>query len=214
MIQFPWRYLTIATILCTFVTVVAVGILFDCNKQKEASLSIAVMLFTTLINIGLLYMEYTNVSIVTQMYAAQSPLESITNIYGGEYLLADTDTTACTQRAVAVSSSTVEFDSFSCNGGVSTINCSNYGSQQEYVEIPVFNYPHYHAFVTETGEELKLQTGTNNCIRIIIPVEFDGTIQIKYVIPIWWYIASGISMLTCIGMFSWYLYKKRQESKE
>ena len=95
------------------------------------------------------------------------------------------------------------------NNGVTTLECTSNSQQQTYVEIPVFNYTHYHAYDMESGDELEITQGTNQCIRVMLPAGFQGKIQVKYVIPVVWYIASVISMITCLSMVIWYLLQRR-----
>lgn len=208
-IQFPWRYLTIATVLCTFVAIIAIAYMYQFNKVKEAKAAMMIMLVFVMINAGHLFMEYPNVSITTQLYAATSPKDTIANIYGGEYLLDGTDTVACLSRQVTPSTQEVITNNYVYNNGVTTLECTSNSQQQTYVEIPVFNYTHYHAYDMESGDELEITQGTNQCIRVMLPAGFQGKIQVKYVIPVVWYIASVISMITCLSMVIWYLLQRR-----
>lgn len=208
-IQFPWRYLTIATVLCVFVTVAAIAYMDKSGRVKEAKIGMLIMLVFAVVNTGHLFMEYTNVSISTQMYASMSPTDTITNIYGGEYLLDETDTVACLIRQAIPSNQNVVIDNYAYNNGVTTFECINNSQQQEFIDIPVFRYTHYHAYDTGTGEELAIEQGTNQCIRVMLPAGFQSKVQVKYVIPVMWYIAFGISMITCAGMIIGYLLQRR-----
>lgn len=197
MIQFPWRYLSVATVLCTMISVLTVKIIVQFGRKETAlGLGKAMTIFT-LINMGLLYMQYADVSTTTQMYAAQSSEDSITNIYGGEYLLVGTETSELIRRPVITEDENVLVSDFESEHGISTFTYQNKSLEVKEIEIPVLNYPHYQALHIENGEKLEIATGANNRLCVKLPPQSEGKVVVSYAIPKLWYLASAISIAMC-----------------
>ena len=204
-IQFPWRYLSMATVLCVYVTVIGITICSESGKLRYGLFAGGSICFLLLLNVGLFYMQYADVSITTKMYASMSGTDSITNIYGGEYLLEGTETALCVRRDIVVEEDTVQvFDYASKDGGVS-FACRNGSSEPGHVEIPLFCYDNYQAYNLQSGAQLAVTAGQNNRIAIEIPGNYDGMIGVRYVIPVLWKIAYVVSVLTGIGLIGIYL---------
>ncbi len=71
------------------------------------------------------------------------------------------------------------------------VTCINAGSEEGYLELPLMHYTGYRAYVTGTGEELPTMKGTNNIVRVLIPAEFEGEVEVKFVSPIHWRISEA-----------------------
>ena len=73
--------------------------------------------------------------------------------------------------------------------------CKNM-SGDGYVILPLFDFGNYHAYDTDTGEELRLDTASDQHmrVRIAIPEGFDGDILIRYAPPVYWHIADYVSL--------------------
>lgn len=215
MIQFPWRYLSVATILCVFVAVLSVMLILQYGRKEVALGLVKAMTIFTMVNMGLFYMQYADISTTTQMYAAQSQLDSITNIYGGEYLLTGTETSELIRRPVNTDTENVQISDFSSEQGVSTFTYENQSLEAKDVEIPVINYPHYQALHIETGEKLEIATGTNNCITVKLPAQSEGKVVVSYAIPKPWYLGFVISLFMCSILIVKYAVNwKRSRRKE
>lgn len=196
-IQFPWRYLSVATVLLVFVAVIAVKLIWQNGRIEIATNLVKAMLLFTMINMGLLYMQYSDISMTTKMYASQSPVDTISNIYGGEYLLSGTETIELIRRPVLADDSNVIVSNFSSEQGVTTFTWQNPLQEEHIVQIPLLNYPYYQAINLETKEKMELITGANNGIAVKVPAQSMGEVKICYQLPVSWYIAFVISAVTC-----------------
>lgn len=199
-IQFPWRYLSMATVLCVFVTVIGITLCSESGKMQYGLFAGGSICFLLLLNVGLFYMQYADVSITTKMYASMSGVDSITNIYGGEYLLEGTETALCLRRDMILEDDTVQAADYVSQGGRVSFACRNDSNAPKHVEIPLFCYDHYQAYDLQSGEQFSTAAGQNNRIAIEVPGNYDGIIGVRYVIPILWKIAYVITVLTAIGI--------------
>lgn len=203
-IQFPWRYLSVATVLCAFVSVIGISICCESGRVHYGIFAGGIICFLLVLNVGFFYMQYADISITTKMYASMSNLDSITNIYGGEYLLEGTETELCARRDIIVEEDTVQVTDYVSQGGKVSFLCLNNSSEPKHVEIPLFCYENYQAYDQQSGSRLPIEIGQNNRISIEVPENYSGNICVKYVIPVLWKIAYVISVLTGIGIIGIY----------
>lgn len=188
-----------ATVLCVFVSVIGITVCSESGRLRYGLLAGGSICFLLLLNAGLFYMQYADISITTKMYASMSGVESINNVYGGEYLLEGTETSLCVRRDIMTEDDTVQADGYVSHGGVVSFACKNTGSEPKHVAIPLFCYDNYQAYDQQGGEQLSTAAGQNNRIVVEVPGGYDGTIEVRYVIPVPWKIAYVVSALAGIG---------------
>ncbi len=97
------------------------------------------------------------------------------------------------------------------------MECINKDVKEGYVELPMLHYTGYRAYEEATGEELSTQKGTNNLIRVTIPADFEGEIEVKFVPPLHWRASEVVTYLwwIFIGVISaTKLVKKWKERRE
>lgn len=199
-IQFPWRYLVLATVLCVFVTVMGIHILKKKGKKLYYISFGAVIGLLTLLNTGLLYMQYADISPTTKMFATIDKWDSIVYIYGGEYLLEGTDMMQCVNREISTDTETVSVKNYQSENGFTSFACENRSSEEKQVVIPLFYYDHYRIYDREKGEELKVISGDNNRMNVTIPGNYKGTVCIRYIVPTLWKIAYIVSFVTLLSI--------------
>jgi len=202
-IQFPWRYLSIATVLCVFITVIGISILCQVGKTQYGIAAGGIIGGFLLLNAGLFYMQYADDSIITRIYAATSDAETITNVYGGEYLLDGTQNDLCLSRDLILEDDTVTASDYRSQKGKFFVTCANGSSDSKRVELPLFHYDHYQAYDQESGETIPIETGSNNRIALLIPADYNGNICVEYVVPLLWKVAYLVSMVTAISIILW-----------
>ncbi|MDE6056038.1 MAG: hypothetical protein K2G55_20310, partial [Lachnospiraceae bacterium] len=111
-----------------------------------------------------------------------------------------TETALCLRRDMILEDDTVQAADYVSQGGRISFTCRNDSNAPKRVEIPLFCYDHYQAYDLQSGEQFSITAGQNNRIAIEVPGNYDGTIGVRYVIPVLWKIAYVISVLTAIGI--------------
>ena len=71
------------------------------------------------------------------------------------------------------------------------------GIDEGFVELPVFNYKGYKALDSD-GAELVVSDGDNNVVRIAIPELFDSDVSVSFVEPIYWRLATAVSVISAL----------------
>lgn len=210
-IQFPWRYLEIATILlvCAFLCVLKVCEKKGWNKQ-------ALALAVSFVSMTILSTEYfisgciEHGSILNINHVSKIGTECIS---GKEYLLQGTDETLISEGDLPyVSKGEAELNNYSSVNGVKKVECENNSEQSVEVTMPIFNYDNYRAYDETSKDTFKICNGQNNTIAVEIPAGYSGTIVVKYQEPIGWRISEIISLIAVVGFICLNIRMKKQSN--
>ncbi len=199
-VQFPWRFHIISTILCVFLTVLGVTILYRHGQKKLGTAAGGLIALLLTLNVGLYFVQYTEIAMTTRMYASVEDAFSLAVVSGGEYQLVGTDFELCKTREITTEDQAVTVTDYRSDQGETMFVCANQSDRPRYVEIPVFCYDNYCAYDRGSGDPLPLEKGTNNRIRLLIPGGYSGEVCVVYEIPIVWKVCYLVSALTMAGI--------------
>ena len=191
-VQFPYRYLTITTILLSVIALFAVKYLFRTGRKTVVYILLAASLLVCFDqSMSVIYLPvYKGDTMNEYDGAGLDPVSLI----GYEYLYDRSDIDATMRDTIPNSENTV-INAVYRDRNSFDITVSQTGSDA-YVEAPVFAYPGYTATSKDTGEKLEIVHGSNNKVRVNLEQGFAGTVQIRYKdLPIW-NIAEAVSVLT------------------
>lgn len=192
-VQFPWRYLSMATIFAAVATVIG---LYGAKEHKGVRcmqlLGGGLCLLAILIN-SLFMAIYTNGINIERVYGDADVIKAVS---GGEYILDDTVEGNLRWRKIFTDENFVTVSNYQYKGGVTTFDCRNTSETEMSVQIPLLNYDNYHARDMESGSEFRIANGTDNCVCIAVPSHFEGRIRVTYEFPILWKIAYIISAVS------------------
>lgn len=208
MVQFPWRYLAIATVFALFASVVALKIIDSCKGRKIMYISGGVMIAITIMTISLFYTEFGNTTDTLTVYSIPDK-----GGYAGfcEYLPKDTRDGDYNIRSIDTDYSVVQISDYIYENGVTNFQCSNISDKVQSVIVPLVKYNNYHAYDIN-NKELELTLGDNNRLGVVVPANYNGSIRIEYIIPKLWKISYMVSIITFIGIIVgvWYTGKLRK----
>jgi len=199
-IQFPWRFHVISTILCVFLAVLGISVLCQCGRGKYAVAAGGVIVLLITLNAGVFFARYPEIAMTTRLYASMDGTLSIAAVSGGEYQLVGTDFELCKTKEVITEDETVVVSDYQSSQGETLFSCVNGSDQSRYVEIPVFCYDNYRAYDRESGDAVPVERGTNNRVRILVAGGYQGDLCVTYQIPVLWKISYLVSALTVIGI--------------
>ncbi|MCR4587738.1 MAG: hypothetical protein K5682_04960 [Lachnospiraceae bacterium] len=211
-IQFPWRFLSIASPI-----IVMLGILLLKHKKdgersastyKAGLLSyrnftlclLATMIFTS----GIFFADLMENRGILRLYDDDSMGDGV--IMGGEFLPVETDPTRLTHGNCFVDGS-LTLESFTQdNLTVQTYVSGNEGT----VAVPLLYYKGYIA-QTADGETLGVYSGENNQVTVRLPKNImekgngRAEVIVTFQSPWYWRVAEMISLLTVFGLilYSW-----------
>lgn len=199
-IQFPWRYVGLASI---FLTLLLGSLMSSVFQKKEDAFSMPASAHSCIpawLVIGLCLgmtclfssVYYENESALTYRTTEELP----TYIMGGkEYLRAGSSTDNLSGWITAEQVQTLKITE---RKGTSMKLYAKTGETEAAIELPLFYYKGYHV-VDEYGTEYPIEDGTNHVIRFVLPPAFSGSIQIAFAEPWYWRAAELISVLALLA---------------
>lgn len=213
-IQFPWRWLGILTVILCLVFLCAVSLL---NKTENRTYVKYIIMFSIILTVISTYSYYYNdVIFADEKYEAYYESDIYGQMLiigsGGEYLLGDSMESG--NIAYRVSSPDSDSEDVSVldwtkDGNKRYLTVSNTGDYA-LVNIPVFAYDNYEAY--DENYNFNIYNTGDYRISILIPAGYSGTITISYEKPFLWVIAEVISCITIIMLiFNKTIFKKKQE---
>lgn len=195
MIQYPWRYYAFATIFGVFAAVAGIRVISEYKGSVTVKLCCGIMLSFTVLNAGLFFRDFANEAKTITVYGAMP-----TEIGYGEYLPTGTVMQQLKVRKIVTDEVYVTVSEYQYIDGVTTFSCKNRSDKEKTIEIPLLNYDHYHAYDKSSGQEFEIRNGSNNCVSIVVYPQYEGTLEVRYVIPLLWKVGYMISAVSIAGM--------------
>lgn len=208
-IQFPWRWLTSASVLLVFCVLFAL-ITIQKRDEKLYRMVCSVLLAALTISTGCLYHQYSN-----QVSSLQRYVEQRDAYLDDLYLLDGTQKETYIDSGISVIEGKVEIGSYYKEEGVSYLKAENTTDVPALVSIPVFAYRHYHAF-DENGNEFSILSDAENRILLEIPPYSSPELEIRFIPPFYWRIAEMVSLSTMFALCAsggWILMKNKNREK-
>lgn len=196
-VQYPWRYLGIAAALFTTMTVCALQIVEDHAGRKKCNGIILAIVAGTVLTEGYFMTEYVDLQDEIKVYS-ESDVGTMT-IMGGEYLLSGTDWELYKDTRAEGGESVKDIAFHYDKKGKYDLTYTNAGNQASYVDLPLHAYENYHAY-DESCNELALELGENNTVRVPIPPLSEGSVSLEYKVPLLWRVCEIISCITVCAM--------------
>ena len=192
-IQFPYRLLLIVTAAMT-VTGCCAAMLLQ-GKENLRRLFMATVLATTMLS----GMFFTNSETQTRVWSDLREAACMgADVLGGkEYLLQGTDMNKLNYTSVTPGKD-VTCSTYEKKYSTVQLTCSNNAQTTGTLEITLLNYPGYHAWITDTGEPVRITNGAENRIRLLIPPGFSGQITVDFNGELSWKAADLVSLLTIL----------------
>lgn len=198
-VQFPWRYLSIGTVMCLTASVIGVKLLGECKGVFYRKIAAGILIAFALLNTGHFYMEFGYSTAPVYAYGFVAHHDGLA---GGEYLPAGMHEHmfGTLWRKVATDENFVTVDQYDYTDGITTLWCKNSSDEEKTVEIPLITYANYHAYAVEDGTELEIRNGENDFVNIVIPAGYEGTVQVLYQIPWLWKLSYILSAITAVSI--------------
>lgn len=209
-VQFPWRYLSVASVFAAAATVIGLAIVKQKKGTGVTQLLCGTLCLLSVLSCSLCMAEYTNGIRIERIYGDAEVIEEIST---GEYMLVGTIEGNLRWRKVNADENFVTVSDYQYEGGVTSFECKNTADTEMAVEIPLLNYDNYHAYDTVSGSELGIMNGTDNRVSIAVPPHFESSIKVVYEFPVLWKIAYAVSMVSIIFMIAAVMTDRRKGKK-
>ncbi len=193
--QYPWRFLSLASVLLVLAILMAVRLLAD-RDRRLATVAAVVLGSAALLMAGMMQ---------TQMLLGQG--EQSWNVFAtvmpsnsigvGEYLIDGTSGYETIWAQPKPGSDDLHLVSYEKKQGVAYLTVQNDGDEAD-ISLPIFNYGNYYA-EDENGQPFTIQSGENERVVLTIPANYTGTIRVWYHAPDFWRIFEAVSAVTLLG---------------
>ncbi len=206
--QFPWRFLTIATLFLVVITCFALQL---ARKYYSKEIFIGILSIITcflVISTSWFYYEVLNENTPLRYYDSYD-LNSM--LLGSEEYLPEGTNLSLLPDAAPVPGEGVEVQGFVKEGTTINLHLTNLG-ESSYVELPLLYYEGYIAVSNDTL--MPLQKGNNNVIRLEVPPQFEGDVTVTFHEPLSWRIGEIVSAITVLGIIIGLLITALGKSKQ
>lgn len=197
-LQFPWRFLTLASLFLTWLTCVLVKSM----SNNRYYLKKVVCFFGILLLSQLVYFEGTVIKNSDLVCVYDTLGYSSFPENGFEYMPTDTEVTKL-NKTLSYSNNKILIKAFSQKYNEITVDVENTDSENGFIDVPLIYYKGYKAVDTSLGKEFETGYGKNNVMRVIIPANYLGTINLYFEEQWYWRMAEFISVFTLLIIVSY-----------
>lgn len=195
MIQFPWRILAFAS---AFLSIVSAYGIYYIVKNVEIRKALGIFVCAICLVCSSLYLESNYLQ--NTIFCYKGAISDNTGIgSSGEYYYSGTSAKAFVERGeiIETSNEQVVIDKFERIKGRIHIDLVNQSDEEQFIEVPLAYYPFYSAKLNNEVN-LRIEKGSNNVLRIILPADTKGNINIYYAKSKLWLLSDLISLLTSV----------------
>ena len=208
MFQYPWRFLSLATVLLCLATLIAIRLLAG-QHQALGRAAAVVLAASALLMTGVMQAQILTEQgeVPRNVYSVADP--SVT-VAIGEYIIDGTSAYETIWAQPKPASGDLHLISYEKREGVAYVSVENDGGEAA-ISLPIYNYGNYYA-ADESGAPFAITSGENMRIVLTIPAGYTGTIHVRYHAPGYWRafeVLSAVSLLGVIGCGAFARRKRR-----
>lgn len=212
-IQFPWRFLSLASALVCVVGAVSVLLIKNKFSVKAATVCAAVLVALNGLTVAYFMQEaMENQSIIWKVTELSDFGEdTVWLVSGGEYTPVTFDRYTTARDTSPETTENCEIVSFSKNGTHIEMNVVNSNSESALVSLPLVNYKGYTASDDTGAISGDSLTGDDkDRVAVVIPAGYSGTIKVWFAGFRYWRVAEIVSVLAIGGFIFLYLHHRKK----
>ena len=204
-IQFPGRYLSLATVLLVLAAVCGLSALRRTGYARTvAVLLLGVSVFGAALFFRDQQKDASYLGDGGQLIYSEYKKFNVGWYYDGLYLPDGAhETRDGFESAVPVT--TVEITDITQENGVTTLTCTETTGQDQHAELPLLYYPGY-TVIEGPGTAFKT---ANGLVGVTVPANYTGTIRVAFREPKRWLLADGVSVVTAVMLLVLMLYRRK-----
>ncbi len=192
-IQFPWRFLVMATLFITISTCAVIALFARFYKME------VVKGLVLIIGISILIPYFYSVYSFLSRQIVYRPYDSLvrTSVMNGEYLPlgADVDNLSALDYFPGEG---VALKGYERKNTAINLDVENTNQTESYIDIPLLYYKGYTA-VSESGQEcLPVCKGEKALVRVTLPAGYCGQIMVRFIEPWYWRAAEVCSFFVLV----------------
>lgn len=195
-IQFPWRLVSVVSFLLIIVSVIALAVIR--NVFHKASYAICVLIFA----VAGFEALFGLTSFMVNAEAMPSDYHEVdrSGVSNGEYLPNGAETKELLEISNhPLPAAGLDILFYSKQGTSVHLEVSSHGKDSN-LTLPLLCYPHYAAYLKD-GFSIPITRSKSGLISLTIPTGYQGTVDIRFEIPVTWNAAAvvtALSFLVCL----------------
>lgn len=204
--QYPWRFLSLATVLLCLAVVMAVKLLTARDRRLGLTATV-VLAAAALFMTGAMQAQMLNGQreVSYNVFSYENPTSCIGV---GEYLIDGTSAYETIWAQPKPGSDALHLVRYEKQRGVACLTVQNEGAEAA-ISLPIFNYGNYYA-ADENGQPFSITSGENERIVLTIPAGYTGTIRVWYHAPDYWRSFEAISAASLLGLIGYAVLARRK----
>ena len=204
--QYPWRFLSLATVLLCLAVVMAVKLL-TARDRRLGLIATVVLAAAALFMTGAMQAQMLNGQreVSYNVFSYENPTSCIGV---GEYLIDGTSSYETIWAQPKPGSDELHLVSYEKKQGVAYVSVQNDGGEAT-ISLPIFNYGSYCA-ADENDQPFTITSGENERIVLTIPANYTGTVRVWYQAPGFWRVFEVISALSLPGTVGYSVFARRK----
>lgn len=206
--QYPWRFLSLAALLFCAATLLALRLIGQHRPAllRPVTLALAACI---LLSVGVFQMQLLTCS---EQSANTISRDDTRDVGLGEYMIDGCSIYETIWAQPKPGSEELKLTGYEKQQGTALLSVENTGEAAD-ISIPIFNYGHYTAADTATGEPFAIASGENARIVLTIPAGYSGAIAIAWHSPLWWRGCEMVSLLCAAGCLA-YIWLRRRSTTQ
>lgn len=204
--QYPWRFLSLATVLLCLAVVMAVKLLTARDRRLGLTATV-VLAAAALFMTGAMQAQMLNGQreVSYNVFSYENPTSCIGV---GEYLIDGTSAYETIWAQPKPGSDALHLVRYEKQRGVACLTVQNEEAEAA-ISLPIFNYGNYYA-ADENGQPFSITSGENERIVLTIPAGYTGTIRVWYHAPDYWRSFEAISAASLLGLIGYAVLARRK----
>lgn len=207
-----WRHLSLGTLLISVAVVALLYVLRERNRKVYIAVVAAITFFTIISDMSF-YRDFTY-ECPQDPYIEMNNDEKAYLDMSADYDLEWGMTRQIMDNYVITDGTDIEVISYGNDGADRVMECENPGEAGDAI-VPLFDFAHYHAYDTATGNELNVKrSDVHTRLAVEIPGGYHGSIRIIYLPPMYWHIMEIISLISWMGLLVYWIMTMRKKHAE
>lgn len=212
MLQFPWRLLSMATLLFTFVFCRCLALLPSLSAAPLRR-ALACALCLPLLLSSAAYMDDLVQTSDALFIHSNADLDQTRSVGDAEYLpQGAAAASAYREDGPTLVGGGLTIEDFVRDGTTIAFMAANGGSAQS-VDLPLILYPGYVAR-DGGGNALPITKGEAARIRVTIPAMYEGVVTVRFMARPLWRAAEAVTLVTALALALWLLRERRRSPAE
>lgn len=98
--------------------------------------------------------------------------------------------------------------------GVITIECMSGVDTEQAITLPLVYYPYYKAAGDAGALTVSEDAGGNHRVAVAVPAGYEGTIRVKFAVPLLWRICEAVSGISILAAPAYAVMRKKKKDRK